>query len=155
MKCVRCGGEATEPLCPTCKEKQPEGGIPFGCGLLLVLGAVFVVCVLALLVSKPSPPTPSTLVIAASFIAAVRLARDDISRPSPRLTSVIAAVGGTFQPFFRNVPGGRFVTATWAPCGGAAQAIYEGYDQEFVFDVSKHQLEALIWLKPIFDHATN
>jgi hypothetical protein len=32
----------------------------------------------------------STLVIAASIIAAVRLARDqDISRPSPRLTSVI------------------------------------------------------------------
>jgi hypothetical protein len=33
----------------------------------------------------------STLVIAASIIAAVRLARDnDVSRPSPRLTSVIA-----------------------------------------------------------------
>jgi hypothetical protein len=33
----------------------------------------------------------STLVIAASIIAAVRLAREqDISRPSPRLTSVIA-----------------------------------------------------------------
>jgi hypothetical protein len=33
----------------------------------------------------------STLVIAASIIAAVRLARDqEISRPSPRLTSVIA-----------------------------------------------------------------
>ncbi len=33
----------------------------------------------------------STLVIAASIIAAGRLARDqDISRPSPRLTSVIA-----------------------------------------------------------------
>ena len=32
----------------------------------------------------------STLVIAASIIAAVRLARDqDINRPSPRLTSVI------------------------------------------------------------------
>jgi hypothetical protein len=31
----------------------------------------------------------STLVIAASIIAAVRLARDDISRPSPRLTNVI------------------------------------------------------------------
>jgi hypothetical protein len=30
------------------------------------------------------------LVIAASIIAAVRLARDDISGPSPRLTSVIA-----------------------------------------------------------------
>jgi hypothetical protein len=32
----------------------------------------------------------STVVIAASIIAAVRLARDDISRPSPRLISVIA-----------------------------------------------------------------
>ena len=32
----------------------------------------------------------STLVIAASIIAAVRLARDDISRPSPRLISVVA-----------------------------------------------------------------
>ena len=33
----------------------------------------------------------STLVIAASIIAAVRLARDqDISRPSPRVASVIA-----------------------------------------------------------------
>ena len=32
----------------------------------------------------------STLVIAASIIAAVRLARDDISRPSPRLTAVIS-----------------------------------------------------------------
>jgi hypothetical protein len=32
----------------------------------------------------------STLVIAASIIAAVRLAHDDISRPSPKLASVIA-----------------------------------------------------------------
>lgn len=32
----------------------------------------------------------STVVIAASVIAAVRLARDDISQPSPRLTSVVA-----------------------------------------------------------------
>jgi hypothetical protein len=31
----------------------------------------------------------STLVIAASIIAAVRLARDDIDRPSPRVQSVI------------------------------------------------------------------
>ena len=31
----------------------------------------------------------STLVIAASIITAVRLARDDISRPSPRIQSVI------------------------------------------------------------------
>ena len=32
----------------------------------------------------------STLVIAASIIAAVRLARDDISRPTPRVYSVVA-----------------------------------------------------------------
>ena len=32
----------------------------------------------------------STLVISASNIAAVRLAREDISRPSPRLTSAVA-----------------------------------------------------------------
>jgi uncharacterized membrane protein len=32
----------------------------------------------------------STLVIAAAIIAAVRLAREDISRPSPRLTSAIS-----------------------------------------------------------------
>ena len=32
----------------------------------------------------------STLVIAAAIIAAVRLGRDDIGRPSPRLTSVIS-----------------------------------------------------------------
>ena len=31
----------------------------------------------------------STIVIAASIIAAVRLARDDIGRPSPRVQSVI------------------------------------------------------------------
>lgn len=31
----------------------------------------------------------STIVIAAAIIAAVRLARDDISRPSPRLYSVV------------------------------------------------------------------
>ena len=31
----------------------------------------------------------STLVIAASIIAAVRLAREDIGRPSPRIQSVI------------------------------------------------------------------
>ena len=31
----------------------------------------------------------STLVIAASIIAAVRLAREEISRPSPRLMSVV------------------------------------------------------------------
>jgi hypothetical protein len=32
----------------------------------------------------------STLVIAAAIIAAVRFARDDISRPSPRLFAVVA-----------------------------------------------------------------
>jgi hypothetical protein len=32
----------------------------------------------------------SALVISASIIAAVRLAREDISSPSPRLTSVVA-----------------------------------------------------------------
>jgi hypothetical protein len=32
----------------------------------------------------------STLLISASIIAAVRLAREDISRPSPRLTSAVA-----------------------------------------------------------------
>lgn len=32
----------------------------------------------------------STIAIAASIIAAVRLARDDISKPSPRLQSVVA-----------------------------------------------------------------
>jgi hypothetical protein len=36
----------------------------------------------------------STLVIATSIIAAMRLARDDISRPSPRLSSVIADCAG-------------------------------------------------------------
>jgi hypothetical protein len=33
----------------------------------------------------------STVVIAASIIAAVRLARDDISTPTPRLLSVVAS----------------------------------------------------------------
>ena len=32
----------------------------------------------------------STVVIAASILAAVRLAREDIGRPSPRLNSVVA-----------------------------------------------------------------
>jgi hypothetical protein len=32
----------------------------------------------------------STLVISASIIAAVRLAREDISRPSPRLSAAVA-----------------------------------------------------------------
>jgi len=45
----------------------------------------------------------STLVIAASIIAAVRLARDDVSRPSPRLTSVI---GDSVQLSTRAARGG-------------------------------------------------
>ena len=32
----------------------------------------------------------NTIVIAAAIVAAVRLARDDISRPSPRVLSVVA-----------------------------------------------------------------
>ena len=46
----------------------------------------------------------STLVIAASIIAAVRLARDqDISRPSPRLTSVISDSIGLARMIFERV----------------------------------------------------
>jgi hypothetical protein len=45
----------------------------------------------------------STLVIAASIIAAVRLARDDISRPSPRLTSVIADSVGLARQILEKV----------------------------------------------------
>ena len=46
----------------------------------------------------------STLVIAASIIAAIRLARDqDISRPSPRLTSVIADSVGLARKIFDAV----------------------------------------------------
>ena len=45
----------------------------------------------------------STLVIAASIIAAVRLARDDISRPSPRLTSVIADSVGLARMILERV----------------------------------------------------
>jgi hypothetical protein len=45
----------------------------------------------------------STLVIAASIIAAVRLARDDISRPSPRLTSVIADSVGLARMILEKV----------------------------------------------------
>ena len=45
----------------------------------------------------------STLVIAASIIAAVRLARDDISRPSPRLTSVIADSVGLARSILERV----------------------------------------------------
>jgi len=45
----------------------------------------------------------STLVIAASIIAAVRLARDDISRPSPTLTSVIADAVGLARMILEKV----------------------------------------------------
>ena len=45
----------------------------------------------------------STLVIAASIIAAVRLARDDISRPSPRLTSVIVDSVGLARMILERV----------------------------------------------------
>jgi hypothetical protein len=45
----------------------------------------------------------STIVIAASIIAAVRLARDDISRPSPRLTSTVADSVGLAQMILQKV----------------------------------------------------
>ena len=45
----------------------------------------------------------STLVIAASIIAAVRLAREDINRPSPRLTSVIADSVGLARMILERV----------------------------------------------------
>ena len=45
----------------------------------------------------------STLPISASIIAAVRLARDDISRPSPRLTSVIADCVGLARQILEKV----------------------------------------------------
>lgn len=45
----------------------------------------------------------STLVIAASIIAAVRLARDDISRPSPRLASVIEDSVGLARKIIEKV----------------------------------------------------
>jgi len=48
----------------------------------------------------------STLVIAAAIIAAVRLARDDISRPSPRLFAVVADRVGLAGMILRKVVGG-------------------------------------------------
>ena len=46
----------------------------------------------------------STLVIAASIIAAVRLAREpDISRPSPRLTSVVSDSVGLAKMIIERV----------------------------------------------------
>jgi hypothetical protein len=47
----------------------------------------------------------STLVIAASIIAAVRLAREDISRPSPRLTSVVADSVGLARMILNKIVG--------------------------------------------------
>lgn len=50
----------------------------------------------------------STLVIAASIIAAVRLAREpDISRPSPRLTSVVVDSIGLARMILEKVLHGR------------------------------------------------
>ena len=45
----------------------------------------------------------STLVIAASVIADVRLAREDISRPSPKLVSVIAESVGLARVILEKV----------------------------------------------------
>ena len=45
----------------------------------------------------------STLVIAASIIAAVRLARDDISRPSPKLSTVVADSVGLAKMILERV----------------------------------------------------
>jgi hypothetical protein len=45
----------------------------------------------------------STVVIAASIIAAVRLARDDISRPSPRLTAAVADSVGLARMILNQV----------------------------------------------------
>jgi hypothetical protein len=45
----------------------------------------------------------STIVIAASIIAAVRLARDDIGRPSPRLTSIVDDSVGLAQMILQKV----------------------------------------------------
>jgi hypothetical protein len=47
----------------------------------------------------------STLVIAASIIAAVRLAREDIGRPSPRMTSVVADSVGLARMILNKIVG--------------------------------------------------
>jgi hypothetical protein len=59
----------------------------------------------------------STLVIAAAIIAAARLAREDISRPSPRLTSVIAQRlhCGETAVHLHQCPANRIMTATTRP----------------------------------------
>ncbi|AXC15993.1 hypothetical protein ACPOL_6783 (plasmid) [Acidisarcina polymorpha] len=53
----------------------------------------------------------STLVIAAAIIAAVRLAREDISRPSPRVTSAIfdsiSLARSLLTGVLRRYPGGQ------------------------------------------------
>jgi hypothetical protein len=48
----------------------------------------------------------STLVIAAAIIAAVRLARDDISRPSPRLFAAVADSVSLATMILKRVAGG-------------------------------------------------
>jgi hypothetical protein len=45
----------------------------------------------------------STLVIAAAIIAAVRLARDDISKPSPRLFATVADSVGLARMILKRV----------------------------------------------------
>jgi len=45
----------------------------------------------------------STLVIAASIIAAVRLAREDISKASPRLTTVVLECVGLARTILNQV----------------------------------------------------
>jgi hypothetical protein len=47
----------------------------------------------------------STIVIAASIIAAVRLARDDISTPTPRLLSAIANSVSLARMILKRVQG--------------------------------------------------
>ena len=47
----------------------------------------------------------STLVIAASIIAAVRMARDDIGRPSPHLTAVVADSVGLARMILNKIVG--------------------------------------------------
>ena len=47
----------------------------------------------------------STLVIAAAIIAAVRLARDDISTPSPRLLSAVADSVNLARQILKRVTG--------------------------------------------------
>jgi hypothetical protein len=53
--------------------------------------------------SKKTDRFTSTLVIAASIIAAVRLARDDISKTSPRLTTVVLECVGLARMILNQV----------------------------------------------------